>query len=496
MSGFTSIQPQDRQAMLASVGIDNPDALFAPIPAEFRWPTGDADPYTEPAMSELEVTLRLQQLASRNINTTTHACFLGAGAYDHYIPAAIDALVSRQEFLTAYTPYQPEISQGTLQAIFEFQSLICRLTGLEISNSSMYDGASAAAEAMLMTIRQTGRTKILLIGAIHPHTSDVVHTYLEAQNFVVDVLEATAISQSAGTTSFVKSPLVTQFAPPDHLDLTPYAGILLQRPDFFGRVGDIEAWTKAAHSAGALAVLSCDPISLALLKTPGEMGFDIAVGDAQPLGNPLAFGGPYIGFLATRESLLRKMPGRIVGETIDHEGRRCFVLTIQAREQHIRREKATSNICTSQALVALRATIYLSLQGQSGFVDVAEQSAAKAVYLQQHLLATGHFAAIDDTPFFREFAVRVISQSSAYRDVLQRLNQFLLTRGFLGGLDLGQPGTTHSILDLPGVWLLAVTEKRTKAEMDALVVACSDFFEQTHARQLTNPIPKGGGGDQ
>ena len=454
MSGFVPIQPSDRRALLASVGIDDPDRLFDSIPSEFRLPTGPEAPYKDLPLSEYSVSRQVRHLAAHNISAATHACFLGAGAYDHYIPAAIDALVSRQEFLTAYTPYQPEISQGTLQAIFEFQSLVCRLTGLPVSNSSMYDGASAAAEAMLMTIRQTGRSKVLLVGAIHPQTAAVVRTYLEAQHFTVEAWPAAPDAESADPA-----------AGPDSLDLTAYAGVLLQRPDFYGRTGAVADWVASAHQAGALAVLSCDPISLALLQSPGDLGFDIAVGEAQPLGNPLSYGGPYVGFLATRDNLLRKMPGRIVGETVDRDGRRCFVLTIQAREQHIRREKATSNICTSQALCALRATIYLSLQGQSGLLEVARQSAAKAVYLQQQLIATGLFAAFDSQPFFREFAVHLVGDQPS--DTIHHLNQFLLTRGYLGGYEL--PGN---------VWLLAVTEKRTREELDGLVAACRDFFHE------------------
>ncbi|MDD2457945.1 MAG: aminomethyl-transferring glycine dehydrogenase subunit GcvPA, partial [Eubacteriales bacterium] len=363
MSGFVPILPEERQQMLAAVGISNPESLFDPIPLEVRWPGGDKDPYTAPAQSEMAVIRALTSLAVKNASTASHTCFLGAGAYDHYIPAAVDHLVSRQEFLTAYTPYQPEISQGTLQAIFEFQSFICRLTGLPIANSSMYDGASAAAEALLITIRQTGRSKVFLAGAIHPDTRVVVRTYLEAQNFTVEETPWSAADLTW----------------PD--DLSGYAGVLVQNPDFFGRVHDLAALVADAHAAGALAVASCDPISLAILQSPGELGFDIAVGEAQVLGNSLSFGGPFVGYLAARESLLRKLPGRIAGETVDRAGRRCFVLTIQAREQHIRREKATSNICTSQALCAMKSTISLALLGGSGLLEMASQSAAKAVYL-------------------------------------------------------------------------------------------------------------------
>lgn len=454
MSGFVPILPQERQQMLAAVGISHPESLFDPIPPEVRWPGGGTDPYTAPARSEMAVIRELKALADKNASTTSHACFLGAGAYDHYIPAAVDHLVSRQEFLTAYTPYQPEISQGTLQAIFEFQSFICRLTGLPIANSSMYDGASAAAEALLMTIRQTGRSKVFLAGAVHPDTRAVVRTYLEAQNFTVE------------ESPWPAAGLVW----PD--DLSGYAGVLVQNPDFFGRVHDLAPLVADVHAAGALAVASCDPISLALLQPPGELGFDIAIGEAQVLGNSLSYGGPYVGYLAAREPLLRKMPGRIAGETIDRAGRRCFVLTIQAREQHIRREKATSNICTSQALCALKATISLALLGGSGLFEMASQSAAKAVYLQQQLVATGLFEAMDNWPVFREFAVRLAGDARASaKSMLARLNAYLLENDLIGGLDLG---TVHSSLE--DCWLLAVTEKRTRAEMDLLVASVRDFF--------------------
>ncbi len=453
MGGFVPVQPEERRAMLASVGIADPDRLFDAIPEQFRWPSGEDDPFIDPALTEFEVVQRLQALSRQNANSATHACFLGAGAYDHYQPAAINHLVSRQEFLTAYTPYQPEISQGTLQSIFEFQSLICRLTDLPVSNSSMYDGATAAAEAMIMAIRQTGRSKVLLLGAIHPHTSQVVHTYLEAQGFGVDEIGG------LGSGDFFDLPA----------DLSAYAGVLVQCPDFFGRVLPLEPIAAAVQAQGALAIASCDPVSLAILRSPGDSGFDIAVGEAQPLGNSLSFGGPYVGYLAARESLLRKMPGRIVGETVDREGRRCFVLTIQAREQHIRREKATSNICTSQALCALKATIYLALQGQTGLVDVASQSASKAIWLQQQLIATGQFEPVFSGPFFREFVVRVAGNDNP--ELIAKLNEYLATRGLIGGLDLGALAP-----QLTGCWLLAVTEKRTRAEMLALVDACQDFL--------------------
>ena len=456
MGGFVPILPEERQQMLASVGIGDLNSLFDPIPSDIRWPSGENDPYAAPALSEMAVVRQVTALAAKNASTSTHTCFLGGGAYDHYIPAAVDSLVSRQEFLTAYTPYQPEISQGTLQGIFEFQSFICRLTGMEIANSSMYDGATAAAEALLMAIRQTGRTRVYLSGAIHPETRSVIHTYLEAQGFEVD--------EAAWPAHALDWPE----------DLGKYAGVLVQNPDFFGRVHDMAPLVSAAHAQGALAVASCDPVSLAILEPPGSLGFDIAVGECQVLGNSLSYGGPYVGYLAARESLLRKMPGRIAGETVDRAGRRSFVLTIQAREQHIRREKATSNICTSQALCALKTTISLALLGGSGLQEMAGQSAAKAIYLQQQLIATGHFEAIDNRPVFREFAIRLAAGTQSAPTTVRQLNQFLLDRGMIGGLDLGNVDPS-----LENCWLLASTEKRTREEMDQLVASVREYFDMT-----------------
>lgn len=440
--------------MLASVGLPDADQLLAVIPESVRLaelplcPELAADP-----LPEMSVRQRLQDLASQNLSAAACPCFLGAGAYDHFQPAAIRHLLLRQEFYTAYTPYQPEISQGTLQGIFEFQSLVCRLTGLDVANSSMYDGASAAAEALLMACRATGRQRVVIAKSLHPQTIQVVRTYLEASGHEVVVLAPASDGTWAGALAA---------SPPDEQT----AAVLVQSPNFHGLVESLEPIAALAHQAGALAVASCDPISLALLKPPGVAGMDIAVGEVQPLGNALNFGGPYAGYLAAREELLRRMPGRIVGETVDHEGRRAFVLTIQAREQHIRREKATSNICTNEALCALAATIYLALLGNEGLHAVASQSARKAAYLRQQLLDTGWFKPLSGQPFFREFAVILDRSRWPAATSIAGLNHWLSGRQIIGGLDLGGLDPDSRVED---GWLLAVTEKRSRAEMDRLI---------------------------
>jgi glycine dehydrogenase subunit 1 len=454
MGGFVPISRQERKDMLASVGLPpDPDRLFDIIPAELRLQFQPECQELSDPLTEMEIRKKVGDLASQNLAAADMICFLGAGAYDHYLPAAIRHLVLRQEFLTAYTPYQPEISQGTLQAIFEFQSLICRLTGLDIANSSMYDGASAAAEALLMACRSTGRRKVLVASTVHPHTIEVIRTYLRAAGMSMEVLPA-------GPDGTWSDALAGQ-APDQET-----AAVLVQSPNFFGLIENQARIAGLAHQAGALAVASCDPLSLALLVPPGTSGMDIAVGDIQPLGNPLSFGGPYAGYLAARADLLRRMPGRIAGETTDQDGRRAFVLTIQAREQHIRREKATSNICTNQALCALSATIYLSLMGQSGLADAARQCALNAAKLRQMLLESGNFSAAFNQPFFREFVVRLCPDRWPKTMQMKDLNDYLALHGVIGGYDLGRedPGAPGS-----GCWLLAVTEKRSQDDLDRLI---------------------------
>jgi len=431
---------EQRQEMLQVIGVSDMDALFADIPERIRL-RRDLD--LPEALSEMELVRHLRDLASRNVTTETHTCFLGAGAYDHHIPSVIRHLTKRQEFYTAYTPYQPEISQGTLQAIFEYQTMICRLTGMDVSNASLYDGATAVAEAATMAVRATGRTGIIVSKTVHPQSREVLKTY----------------------SRFTGRPIAEWDHRDGRLDVDALekllsedtAAVIVQNPNFFGLIEDLGDLADRVHQKGALLIVSCNPVSLALLKPPGDMGADIVVGEGQPLGNPLNFGGPYLGFMAAREKFMRKMPGRIVGETRDRQGRRGYVLTIQTREQHIRREKATSNICSNQALNALTAAIYLSALGKTGLSKVAALCCQKSRYACQQLLKTGAFSPVFDGPFFNEFAVK-------YRGDVEKLNQKLLEHGIIGGYPL-----ERDYPELKGAWLVAVTEKRTKAEIDHFV---------------------------
>lgn len=440
MQRYISNTPEQQQQMLHEIGAERIEDLFATIPKEVRLSRALDLP---DGLSEMETTRRVSSLAKDNVNTDDYTCFLGAGAYDHFIPSVVDHLLNRQEFYTAYTPYQPEISQGTLQAIFEYQTMICMLTGMDVANASMYDGASALAEAALMACGATRRSEVLVAKSVHPESREVLKTYARFQgvkvvefgykNGIVDI-EDLESKLSADT-----------------------AAVLVQTPNFFGIIEDLSDIAKLAHDNKSLLVTSCDPISLALLKPPGEYGADIVVGEGQSLGNPLSYGGPYLGFFAVTNKLLRKMPGRIVGQTVDKQGTRGFVLTIQTREQHIRREKATSNICSNQALNALAATIYMTAMGKQGLKQVAEQCAAKAQYAYQQLIKSVSFEPMFDAPFFKEFAVR-------YNGDVTALNNKLMNHGFIGGFDLGKNNA-----DLENGWLVAVTEKRTKDEIDMLV---------------------------
>jgi glycine dehydrogenase subunit 1 len=431
---------KEQQAeMLKAIGYESIAQLFESVPENVRLSRRLDIP--EP-LSELEVTKKLKSLANKNVNTEDYACFLGAGAYDHFIPAVVDSLLSRQEFYTAYTPYQPEISQGTLQAIFEYQSLICELCGMDVANASVYDGASAVAEAAMMACGATRRNKVLAARSLNPEYREVLKTYARFKGIEVNEFGfkngAADISELEGMMS------------------DDIAAVIVQSPNFFGIVEDIKAAADIAHKHGALLAACCDPVSLALLKSPGEAGADIAVGEGQAMGNPLSFGGPYLGFFAAKENLMRKMPGRIVGETLDRNGKRCYVLTIQTREQHIRREKATSNICSNEALCALAATIYLCVMGKEGLSEAARQCVQKSHYALGALVSTGKFKPVFEAPFFKEFAVM-------YEGDISSLNKRLLNSGIIGGYDLGR-----DYPELGGAWLVAVTEKRTKYEIDKL----------------------------
>lgn len=449
MTGYLPMDREVRREMLASVGVDL-DQLFSMIPECDCVHVDEFQALQEEGMSEMEVAERLKALAAKNMNSESYDCYLGAGYYDHYQPAAVHHLISRSEFLTSYTPYQAEISQGTLQAIFEWQSYITRLTGLPVSNASLYDAASGAAEALLLSCREKRRYKVFVSEGVHPDTMETIKTYMHA----ADIEVVTGALDDKGQTSDYPT------------EGKAFAGFLIQSPNFYGVVEDLELLAEKAHAVDALAAVSQDPVSLAILKRPGDCGVDIAVGEAQSLGLPLSFGGPGAGYMAVTDRLMRKMPGRICGATVDRQGRTSYVLTIQAREQHIRRDRATSNICTSQALMATAATIWLALQGSTGLLDVAEQSAAKAIYLEEKLTASGCFKRVYETPYFREFLV----EAKAGID-LDKLKADLLEEGIIGGLVL--PGNRM---------LIAVTEKKTKAQLDHFAETLLRLCDQQEGR--------------
>ncbi len=423
----------ERREMLAAIGVESVEELFADIPAELRAPGLDLPT----GCSEWAVRRHLRALATKN---ATHlVSFLGGGFYDHFIPAAVDSLASRPEFYTAYTPYQPELSQGVLQATYEYQSAICRLTRMEVSNASLYDGGTALYEAVMMALRVTGRRRVVVDGGVSPIYRTMLACY--TSNLSIEFAE---VAPSHGQSD--RDQIARQVD-------ERTAAVILQNPNFFGVVDDFTDIAEQAHNVGALVICSVYPISLGLLKTPGAMGVDIATGEGQSLGLPLSFGGPYLGFLASRRELVRKMPGRIVGATKDREGRRAFVLALQAREQHIRREKATSNICSNQALCALRAVIYLSLLGKEGVGRVARTCAAKAAYARRRLLAIAGVQPLTEAPVFNEFALELPM------DAGEAVNR-LVEKGFAAGFPLGRyyPGLENGLL-------VAVTEQRTREEI-------------------------------
>lgn len=423
----------DVEAMLRKIGVESFEELVADIPPEIR---SRAEIKLPPALSELEVVGAVTRIAQNDRPASEMISFLGGGVYDHYIPAVVDHILLRSEFYTAYTPYQAEVSQGTLQVIYEFQSLIAELTGMDVANASMYDGATALTEAGLLASNHTRRKKILVSSLVHPHYRQVLKTY--GSGLGLEVVEV-GWSQGQSDLDDLRSKLDGSTA-----------ALLVQHPNFLGCLEPVEEMAGLAHGAGALFVVSVDPISLALLRAPGEYGADIATGEGQPLGIPMSGGGPYLGLFAAKQQFLRLMPGRIVGLTNDARGQEGLVLTMQAREQHIRREKATSNICSNEALCALAATVYLSLLGRSGLKKVAELCLQKAHYLAEKIgTAFG-------TPFFREFAVRVKERPE---DLLAKMR----TAGMLGGIPLGK-----YYPELKDCLLVAVTEKRTQEHLDRL----------------------------
>jgi glycine dehydrogenase subunit 1 len=434
----------DREAMLAAVGVPSLDDLFQAVPKDVRFPDLDLP---EP-LSEMEVVGELQALSEANIDTHHYACFLGAGAYNHFIPSVVDHILRRNEFYTAYTPYQPEVSQGTLQAIFEYQSLICNLTGMDVSNASHYDGATALAEAVTLALahHRGKRHSLLLSPAIHPHYRQVVRTYMQGMDVVI-----------AGDESCCTGPddLVRRLD-----DQT--AMVAVQYPDFFGHVVDFTALAKAVHAAGALLCVVVNPLALGLLKPPSAFDADVVVGDGQSLGIPLSYGGPYVGLFTTKNEYVRKMAGRLVGETLDSRGQRGFVLTLTPREQHIRREKATSNICTNQGLMALASAVYLSVMGRQGLRKVAELCYHKAHYAAEAIGRLRGYKVWNEGEFFHEFVV-------ACPKPVAEINEILLEQEILGGYDLGA-----DYAELKDHMLLAFTEMNTKEEIDDLVSALEE----------------------
>lgn len=437
---YIPMTEQDQADMLETIGVESTEALFRDIPEEIRY--RGTLPMSS-ALDEFSLLEHMKSLAGRNADTDRYTSFLGAGIYDHHIPVVINHMISRSEFYTAYTPYQPEISQGELQAIFEFQSYICELTGMAVANASMYDGVTALSEAGALASGATKRKQLIISRTVHPEAREMVRTMAHGLN-----LEIVEVGYSNGVTdlSALKEAVTGETA-----------AVLVQSPNFFGCIEDIAAIEPIIHDVKGLLVVSTNPMSLGLLEAPGKLGADIVVGDAQPLGISQSLGGPTCGFFAVAEPLMRRMPGRIVGQTTDLDGKRGFVLTLQAREQHIRREKATSNICSNQALLALCASIYLSTMGKEGLREAANLNLQKAHYASRELTNQNGIKLPFSSPFFNEFVIELPERTS-----VKELNLKLLESGILGGYDLGM-----AYPELKGHMLVAVTEKRTRTEIDS-----------------------------
>ncbi len=445
---YLPLTEADRQAMLAAIGVVGVDDLFKDVPVPAR---RDAPVDLPFHAGEMAVEHRLTALAQKNLSAGCAPFFIGAGVYRHHIPAAVDALIQRGEFLTSYTPYQPEVSQGTLQYLFEFQSQVALLTGMDVANASMYDGATATAEAAAMACRVTKRAHILLSGDLHPHYRSVTATALQYSGLDVEALPPDPLGSED---------LIGRIGPDT-------ACVVVQNPGFFGRLRDATALAAACHAAGALLVMAvAEPVSLGLVKAPGDMDADIVVAEGQSIGNPMAFGGPGLGLFATRDKYVRQMPGRLVGQTVDGDGRRGWVLTLSTREQHIRREKATSNICTNSGLCALAFTIHLSLLGEAGFRRLARLNHAHAVMLAEKLAPLKGVRLLSQT-FFNEFAVALPKSAAEVVEALAR-------RGVLGGVPVSRFYPSYPELD--GVLLLAATETTAEADMDALADALREVL--------------------
>ena len=434
MGSYIPATPEERQQMLSAIGLKSVEDLYAVVPPEVRL----KELNLPEGLSELEVSQRMAALADQN--TRFPSIFRGAGSYHHYIPSVVKTITSKEEFVTAYTPYQAEISQGVLQSIFEYQTQMCELTGMDVSNASVYDGAVAAAEAVFMC-QERKRTGVIVSGAADPQVITVIQTYCESRNVPVTLLP---VSDCATDVEALKAALNQSSA-----------AVYVQSPNYYGVIEDMDAVVSAAHEAGAKVIMGVNPISLGLLKTPGEYGADIAVGEGQPLGMPMGFGGPYLGFMTCKQAMMRKLPGRIVGQTTDSKGNRCFVLTLQAREQHIRREKASSNICSNEALCAMTASVYLAAVGPRGLKQVAENCAAHAHYLASRLAEIPGFGLRTKRPFFHEFLTDCPMDPDA-------LCAALTERGILGGLPL------------EGGILWCCTECNSKQEIDRLISALQE----------------------
>ena len=437
---------EERQAMLTRIGVGSVQELFTVIPPQCRFP----EIHLPEPLSEMEVLRELSALAEMNADVEHMPSFLGAGAYHHFVPSVVDHVLRRSEFYTAYTPYQPEISQGTLQAIFEYQTMICALTGMEVSNASHYDGATAMAEAVIMahSASRGRRSKVVLSPTIHPEYRETVRTY--TQGMEMEIVGDERLERDLQ----------------DLVELVDKqtACLIVQTPDFLGRILDLEGIADAVHAKGALLVVACDPISLGLLRPPGDYGADIAIGEGQSLGNPLSFGGPYIGFFACRREHVRRMAGRLVGETVDSRGQRGYVLTLSTREQHIRRERATSNICTNQGLNALAAAVYLAALGKCGLEQVARLCYHKAHYAAQEIALLDGYEVDLRVPFFKEFVVQCPCPVS-------EVNKYLYhERDIIGGYDLG---TVYP--EMENCMLLCVTEMNTADEIGELVLALEEM---------------------